>query len=119
MTDNGRYEMRNMVRNSNGKILAWREFIRKIRIEDVYMDGKLFLKDMRMLERRYGIRETFTYSSEMLNFEQFTVLVSETIQMIACSLGAVLIMTFLITASFRLSLFAFISVTLIELFLVA
>ena len=119
LTDLGRYETRNIVRDEQGRIKAWRQHITPIDIIDVYGDGQKFLQDMRMLEGRYGIPDTYTYSVDMLLYEQFVVLVSETVNSILCSLAAVLVVTFVITASFRLSTFAFISVTLIDLFIVA
>ena len=119
LTDWGRYETRNIVLDAQGKIKAWRQYITPIDIRDVYGDGLKFLKDMHMLEGRYGIPDTYTYSEDMLLYEQFVVLVSETCYSILCSLAAVLVVTFVITASFRLSTFAFISVTLIDLFIVA
>ena len=74
---------------------------------------------MRWLERRFGIRDTYTSSSNMMIYEQYVVIIQETIISCASSLVAIFLTTFLITGSRRTSIFAFISVTLIDLFLLA
>ena len=55
----------------------------------------------------------------MMIYEQYVVIIKETIISCASSLVAISLTTFLITGSRRTSIFAFISVTLIDLFLLA
>ena len=74
---------------------------------------------MRFLEGRFGIHDTFAESEEMMVYEIYVVLVEETIISMTGSLTAIFLVTITITASIRLSLFAFLSVALIDLFLVA
>ena len=74
---------------------------------------------MRWLEGRFGIRDTFTSSTDMMVYEKFVVLIQETIISCTSSLVALFLVTFSITASRRTSIFAFLSVALIDLFLLA
>ena len=55
----------------------------------------------------------------MMIYEKYVVIVQESIISCASSLVAAYLITFLITASRRTSTFAFISVTMIDLFLLA
>ena len=74
---------------------------------------------MRLLGGRFGFDTTFSNSEDMLTYEQFVVIVRETIISSACSILAVFLVVLLITGSLFLGALVVFSVLLTDLFLVA
>lgn len=74
---------------------------------------------MRMLEEKFGFNETFSHSEDMLTYEQFVVLVQETINSTASSIFAVFVIVIVITGSLLVSVLVVISTALNYFFLLA
>lgn len=120
MTDAGRNEKKNIVFNEDGKISAWRQYINPIDAkESIFIDGPQYLRDMDMLQKRFGLEDTFTMSGDMLLYEQFVVIVKESIILCSCSLVAIFLVTCLISGSLTVGILVFFSVALIDLFIFA
>jgi len=72
-----------------------------------------------MLAGRFGFEETYSSSADMLNYEQFSVIVAESITSGASSILAVFLVVLLITGSIRMTSLVIFSVLLTDLFLAA
>ena len=80
LTDSGRNEKKNINFDDNGEIESWRQYIDPIEIKtNIFIDGPQYLQDMNLLAKRHGIPDTFTQSEDMLLYEQFVVLINETV----------------------------------------
>ena len=90
-----------------------------IKIDNVYTDGPQYLKDVIQLEKRFGFDSTFSYSFDMLTYEQFVVIIQETIISSASSIFAVFLVVFIITGSIIMSTLTIFSVLVLDLFLIA
>ena len=91
-----------------------------IKITDVYIDGPLYLQDMRMLDNRWGATtNTYSWSQDMLTFETFVVIVPDTVISIISALVAIFLVTFLVIGAPRIAFIVVISVALVNLFLLA
>ena len=65
----------------------------------------------------YGVGDTYAYSDQMLNFEQYVVFVSETILSISLSICAVFFVVLFITGSLPITILVVCAVALVDLFL--
>ena len=72
-----------------------------------------------MLEGRFGFDITYSDSEDMLTYEQFVVIVQETVISSACSIVAIFLVVLLITGSFFLASLVIFSVLLVDLILIA
>ena len=70
-----------------------------------------------MIEQKYGLEGTFSYSAEYLDFEQFFYFQEETILSCSLSIFAVCLIIFFITASIEVTLLVTFCVLLVDLFL--
>ena len=73
-------------------------------ISDVYEEGPKYLRDMDILANKYGFDVTYFNSVDMLTYEQFIVIVGESIHSGASSIAAVGLVVFIFTGSPRLAL---------------
>ena len=73
-------------------------------ISDVYEEGPKYLKDMDILANKYGFDVTYFNSDDMLTYEQFIVIVRESVVSGASSIAAVGLVVFIFTGSPRLAL---------------
>ena len=81
--------------------------------------GPQFLKDMKFLEENFGVKGTFSYSQEYLDFEQYTVFQQETFNSLLLASISVGIILLLVTMSFTLTLLLIACMLLTEFFLIA
>ena len=83
--------------------------------------GPQYLKDIRALEDKYGIdgAEIYSYSSEMLSYEQYVVFVKETSLSVGLSITAVFFVVLFITGSFSVTCLVLLAVVLVDFFLLA
>ncbi len=72
---------------------------------------------MRKLEQTWGVAQTYCYSTELLDFEIYVVLVEETYRSFIYALSAVFLVTFIMTGSFTAAALVLISVLVVNLFL--
>ena len=72
-----------------------------------------------MLEGRYGIDESYSYSVEMMIFEGFISIVRETVISTVSSIVAIFLVCLLITAGPIIAALTTFSVCLVDLFLIA
>ena len=79
------------------------------------------MKDVRALEDKYGIdgAEIYSYSQEMLNYEQYVVFVKETMLSVGLSITAVFFVVLLITGSLSVTCLVLLAVVLVDFFLLA
>lgn len=102
-----------------GRIIGWRESVTPIKITSVSTDGPQYLEDIRAVEQEYGFDETYSYSSQMLDYEQYVVFVNETILSMGLSIVAVFFVVIFVTGNFPVTLLVVISIGLVDLFLLA
>ena len=76
-----------------------------LKIDDLYVDGPKYLRDIDMLSQKYSIQATYPYSKSLMTWEIYKVILRESIWSGACSLIAALLVVLLITGYFQ---FAFI-----------
>lgn len=76
------------------------------------------MEDIRAIEDKYGWPKTFSYSDQMLDFEQYVVLVGETALSIGLSICAVFLVVVFITGSLPVTILVVIAVALVDLFLI-
>ena len=62
------------------------------------------MKDMKFLEENFGVKGTFSYSQEYLDFEQYTVFQKETFNSLLLASVFVGIILLVVTMSFTLTL---------------
>ena len=74
---------------------------------------------MEYLEETFGVKGTFSYSPEYLDFEQYKVFRKETVANLALASFFVAIILLVVTMSFRLTLLVILCVLLTEFFLIA
>ena len=74
---------------------------------------------MEMLGKRFGFDLTYSNSADMLTYEQFVVIVGESVISSASSIVAVFLVVLIITGSIVMSFLAIFSVLLVDLFLIA
>ena len=101
------------------KILGWRQYISPIKINDVYRDGPQYLADIEYIEQQFGMNETYSYSSDMMNHENFVVIVKETMMLTIFSIVSIMIVVLFMTGSIFISLLTLFTIIQIDIFLVA
>ena len=101
------------------KINAYRQNIRVKKIDEVAKQGVQYLKDTRDMEAKYGIEGTYSYATDMLNYETYKVLLKESVLSIGLSLVAVAAVVFMITGSLPVTGLVVLSVILVDYFLIA
>lgn len=75
------------------------------------------MKDIRSIVVDYGVGDTYAYSEQMLDFEQYVVFTQETALSIGLSICAVFLVVIFITGSFPITLLVVFAVVLVDLFL--
>ena len=103
----------------SGAIKGWRQSVLPKLIDDVYEEGPQYLRDMDTLAKRFGFDLTYSNSVDMLTYEQFVVIVRESVISSSSSLLAIFLVIFIITGNIIISLLAVFSVLLVDLFLIA
>ena len=78
-----------------------------------------YLKDMRAIEEKYALPNTFSFSQEMLDYELYFVFVDETLLSCGLSLVAVFIVVVIITGSIPITCLVVLAILLVDLFLIA
>jgi len=71
----GQFFRQNIKLNEEGKIEGWREFVTPAQLDNAYRDGPKYLTDMRKVLGIYGMDNSYAFSTDMLVFEMFVVLV--------------------------------------------
>ena len=69
--------MKNIAFKTDNGIKGWRQYADPVEITSLADDGPQYLKDVRDIEEKYGIdgADTYSYSRDMLNYEQYVVFV--------------------------------------------
>lgn len=75
------------------------------------------MEDVRRIGKKYGIGDTYFYSENMLDFEQYVVFVKETVLSVCLSVCAVFFVVLFITGSFPITILVTFAVALVDLFL--
>lgn len=83
----------------------------------IAVDGPQYLEDIRAIEDKYGWGETFSYSEQLLEFEQYVVLIEETVLSIGLSIVAVFLVVIFITGSLPVTILVVFAVALVDVFL--
>ena len=81
--------------------------------------GVEFLEDLRVIEKAYGLPNTYSYASDYLDFEQYVVFTQETVLSCGLSIVAVIVVIIFITASIQITIMVTIAVLLVDFFIVA
>ena len=119
VTDTGKNDKKNIVLDSEGKIQGWRQFVTPIKKDNTYVNGVQYLSDLDRLEGEYGITSTYSYSTDMLTYEMFVVLVDETLITCFLTIFVVFLVVLVFTGSLFISGLSVFSVFLVELFIIA
>ena len=88
-------------------------------IDNAFIDGPKYLNDLRTLAQLWGVADTYCYSTQLLDFEMYIILVEETIYSAIYSLAGVIAVMLLITGSIRGTLLILFSALIVDLYLVA
>ena len=75
------------------------------------------MEDIRAIEDKYGVDDTYFYSQFTMDFEQYVVLVGETALSIGLAICAVFCVVLFITGSVQITLLVVLAVILVDLFL--
>ena len=113
--------MKNISFKTDNSIKGWRQYAEPVEIYPIAEAGPQYLKDIRALEDKYGIdgAEIYSYSQEMLNYEQYVVFVKETMLSVGLSITAVFFVVLLITGSLSVTCLVLLAVVLVDFFLLA
>lgn len=89
------------------------------RIENASTQGVAFLDNIREMNIKYGLFETYDFSWRAFDYEQWYTFEYETTLCLTLSVGAVLLIVLVITADFAVTLLVALSVLMTDLFLFA
>ena len=103
--------------DDTGKIRGWRQTINPNSMDAIATDGPQYLEDIRRIEDDYGVGDVYSYSSAMLDYEQYVVFVKETALSIGLSIMAVFFVVMFITGSLPITILVVLAVVLVDLFL--
>lgn len=104
---------------SDFTITGWRQSITVKKIDQVAIQGVQYLKDLRALEEKYGLPNTYSFAQDFLDYELYFVFIDETLLSTGLSLVAVFCVVIFITASLPITFLVVIAVLLVDLFLMA
>ena len=89
------------------------------KIDEISKQGVQYLKDMRAIEEKYALPNTYSFSQEMLDYELYFVFVDETLLSCGLSIVAVFIVVVIITGSIPITCLVVLAILLVDLFLIA
>lgn len=87
------------------------------RIKAVSTDGPDFLSDLKDFADKYGLGDTYFFSNELLDYEQYVVFVRELCLSLGLSIFAVFLVVIFITGSLPITLLVLLAVLLVDVFL--
>ena len=87
------------------------------RIKAVSTDGPDFLSDLTDFADKYGLGDTYFFSNELLDYEQYVVFVRELCLSLGLSIFAVFLVVIFITGSLPITLLVLLAVLLVDVFL--
>lgn len=90
-----------------------------IYINSAAIEGVELLLDLRKICEQYGPEATFAHGERFLDYETYIHFQKETIINVGSALAAVLIVILMLTASFQVTIFVLICVSLVDFFLFA
>lgn len=100
-------------------LIGFKMTITTIKIESISSWGPDILRDIRRIEKEWGVPETYSYSETFLDFEQYFTFRDDCIKGSIAGISAVTLVVFFITGSLTATLLVMISVLLVSYFLLA
>ena len=73
------------------------------------------MKDIESVHANYGLGDSFTYNDEFLSFEQYPIVVEQTIKQFLFALIAVIVIVLFVTMSLRMTAVVVTVVCLVDL----
>lgn len=116
-TDKGRYFAEDIRFNASRKIVGYRQKVSPIAITIAATEGPEYLEDIKALTSKYGFDDTYSFSMELLDYEQFVVLLQETFTSVGLSVAAVFLVVIFVTGSVPVTLLVVLAVVLVDVFL--
>ena len=101
------------------KINSFKFNIRTKLIEKYYRQGPPYLRDVRYIEKEFGMDETFSYATEYLDFEIYVAFLPDTATSVGLSIVAVFFVLIVVTGNFKVTLLVTLSIILVDLYLYA
>ena len=90
-----------------------------MKISQISTDGPQYLEDIRAIEDEYGFDDTYSFSNQMLDYEQYVVFVRDVTLSIGLSIMAVFFVVLFVTGSVPVTLVVVFSICLVDIFLLA
>ena len=94
-----------------------RDLIWAKRIDNAAIEGVQYLKDIRWLEKNYGVGETFSYSARYVDYEQYFTFKEDTFTTLFMGMVAVFFVILIITADITATMLVILCVLVTDLFL--
>lgn len=99
-------------------IKGWKQSIVPIEIENIATDGPQYLDDLRRIMDT-GFDDTYAYSGQILDFEQYVVLIRELVLTIGLAGIAVFLVVTFITFSLPVTALVMLAIILVDVFLLS
>ena len=99
------------------KIKGWKQSLQPDQISPASKNGPKYLEDIHRIVDKYGVGDTYFFSSNTLDFEQYVVFVKETVLSVCLSMCAVFFVVLFITGSIPITILVVLAVALVDLFL--
>ena len=98
-------------------ILGWTQSITTEHMDDPGAVATLYMQDIRMLERQFGVSNTYSTEDTYQDLEIYSTITSETVQSIGFALCSVIIVILFITFDIQVTILIVICVSIVDFYI--